>query len=390
MRLAYIDPQGVPGHTVESLQILQNVDAFAEAGLDVELVTPRAMLDPAAILARPLHPRVTRHGLRDHRRQWYFPINSQKLFFWQVWRWLAKHPVDGIYVRNLKLADWLLSRGIKTPLFFETHEVFAQTYLEEHPVMGLLKRYKYRKLRQREQRVYRQARAVFGLTSMLCDDIAATYGPIRACHVLPDGVDLTAANTCWRDEAWQPHSPLQLLYLGSLHPWKGISTLLAAMSQVEGAMLNIAGGNEPRIAELRQECNALGCQDRVHFLGPIPPAERFALIAKHDVCILPLSKTSIGSRYTSPLKLFEYMAMGKPVIAADLPSIREVLQHKLSGYLFEAENPGALATAIRQLQTNSSLASVLAEQARALVLDYTWLARARKLSNHLAAMTEKG
>ena len=151
------------------------------------------------------------------------------------------------------------------------------------------------------------------------------------------------------------------------------------MAELVGGELWIAGGETVRIEHLKALAATLGCGDRVRFLGKVPPPDRFCLIGQCDICALPLSTTSIGSRYTSPLKLFEYMGMGKPIIASDLPSLREVIRHAENGWLVEAENPAALAAGIAELLADPARAAAMGAQAAADAADYSWFNRAKRV-----------
>ncbi|GHD64899.1 glycosyltransferase family 4 protein [Jeongeupia chitinilytica] len=385
MRLAYIDPHPVPGGDVEALQILQNVDALARVGVMVDLVTPTATFDTQAILGRPLAAGVILHPQIDWRRRWFFPVNSNLPFFIQAVRWLKRHHVDAVFVRNLKLADYLLAHCPGVKLFFETHEIFAQTYREDHPQLRGKQAGKHATLREREANVYSKSTGLFALTQLLIDDVRRDYQVRTPAWVAADGVDLTAANAAFTDAPWSPSAPARLLYLGSLHPWKGVPTLIEAMAHVDGARLTIAGGNAERIDELRAQAMALGVHGRIDFIGAIAPAKRFALIAEHDICLLPLTETSIASRYTSPLKLFEYMALAKPIVVADLPSIREVLVHGESGWLVAPASPQAMAEGINTLLARPEVAARLTATARELALQYSWEARAHRIADAIDA-----
>lgn len=386
LRLAYIDPMPVPGPQPSALQILQQVDAFAAVGVALDLVTPqpdgRRVED---FLGRPFAAGLRVHHQREWRRQWFFPFSSSRPFMYQVLRWLKRHPVDALYVRNLKLADWLLQQRPDLPLIFETHELFAQSYREaggNKPVDPA----KLQALESRERRVYRQARGLVAITQALADDIAAAYGPVAPTLVAPDGVDLTMAladspANSPTDSPATPNNALPvLLYLGSLHPWKGVELLVRAMRDVTSAVLHIAGGNPQRIGELQALAGQLGVAERVVLLGPVPPTERFKLIAGVDICLLPLTLSSIGSRYTSPLKLFEYMAMGKAIVASDLPALREVLRDGDNALLTAPEDPPAIAAAINRLLADPALCQRLGQQAASESLRYDWPSRARAIS----------
>lgn len=379
MRLAYLDPHPVPGITPSTMQMLQTVDGLGQAGVEVTLITPQSALSPEAVLGRPLSDKVELAHQFDPRKKWFFPFSTHKPFFWQAKRALQQGRFDAVLVRNLKLADYLLRQQLSVPIYFETHEVFAQSFLEEHPGLPGNKHSKYQKLKEREAFVYREVAGVFTLTSLLADDICHVYGVSRErFRVLPDGFDPALADAALGRFAKEGRRPGQarVLYLGSLHPWKGVNTLVEAMVEAP-AECWIAGGEPHRIAELQELAAKLGVAERVRFFGKVPPAERFDLIAQADICALPLTESSIASRYTSPLKLFEYMAMGKPIVSADLPSIREVLVDGDDALLFPVGDAATLAASLARLLVDPDLACAIATRSRTKAAGYAWEERAR-------------
>lgn len=389
MHLAYLDPHPVPDTCPEALQILQAVDSLSAAGVRVSLLTPAPVdsAGPAAILGRPLHANVDLVHLADWRRCWWLRAvgfgRSSRPFLWQARHWLRNHPCDALLIRNLKLADNLLADGTWPPLFFETHELFARTYHEEHPQPSIVERRKLALLKARERRVYAGARGLIALTGLLADDIRAAYGTTTEMLVAPDGVDLEAAARALGTAS--PNPEPVLLYLGSLHPWKGVETAVRAMTGVTGARLRIVGGDHHRIAELKQLCHALGVTDKVELVGPVPPERRFAVIDGADICLLPLSDTSIGARFTSPLKLFEYMAMGKPIVASDLPALRIVLTDWENALLVQPDMPEALARAVTTLLAKPTLGQRLGNAARTKAeMCHGWQARSASIRDFIA------
>lgn len=379
MKIAYLDPYPVPDLRVASLQILQNVDAFARAGAQVTLVTPRGQYRDSDILGRSIHINASLVSLRDIRRKWYFPFNSQKLFSLQIARWLKQNPVDALFTRNLKLACYLSENHADIPLFFESHEIFAQSFAESHSFEKKKNRTKYHKLLKMEKQVYSRATGIFVLTSLLRDDILSQYQVVTPITVVADGVDLHAVADCSAGSTLTLNKQTEVLYLGSLHKWKGIPTMMRAMKYLDNARLNIAGGTSEQIEGLTLLAQEMDVKDRVNFLGFIDPKKRFAAIAQHDICVLPLTLTSIGSRYTSPLKLFEYMAMKKPVVISDFPSIRDVVDEKAVSFA-DSGDAQSFAKQIIQLRENPQRAAEKVAHARSLVENYyNWDKRAETI-----------
>ena len=284
---------------------------------------------------------------------------------------------DAVLVRNLKMAEYLLHHAPEVPLFFETHELFAQSYREEHDRLNLRRHHKLAALAQREEFVYRNARGLVALTPLLIEDIRKAYGVETPAVVAPDGVDLEQARA---PVSTAPHTTPWLLYLGSLHPWKGVDTLVRAMAHIKTpAELHVVGGNDKRIAELQHLAQEIAVEKRVVFHGAVEPGERFDWIHRADICLLPLTETSIGGRYTSPLKLFEYLAAGKAIVVSDLPSMRQVLTSERDALLVPSGEPEAFARAIERLLMDNSLRKRLGETAQTVAERYSWKQRANTI-----------
>ena len=275
------------------------------------------------------------------------------------------------------MAEHLLNSGVQQPLFFEAHEVFAQTFREDKTSTSKADKSKLLALAAREAFVYRNCKGVIALTQHLADDICHHYGIDTPIHIAPDGFDAElAANSTHPTKA---NSLPQLLYLGSLHPWKGVDMLVRVMRYVKGATLRIVGGVPERIAELSSLAKSFGVEQQIEFLGPVDPVKRFDVIAAADIFFLPSSDTSIGARFTSPLKLFEYMAMGKPIVTSNLPAMREVLTNNENALLVDYGDEEKFASTINLLLSNPELCLRLGTNATASSLRYTWKTRAQSI-----------
>ena len=130
----------------------------------------------------------------------------------------------------------------------------------------------------------------------------------------------------------------------------------------------------------------LNCASRITFTGLIPPADVAARLREADVVTLPNPRSAISSEFTSPLKLFEYMASGRPIVASDLPSLREVLRHDENALLVEPGNPQALVAGIQRIKNDAALGPRLAARARTDVAQFTWARRAERLEALFSAV----
>ena len=119
--------------------------------------------------------------------------------------------------------------------------------------------------------------------------------------------------------------------------------------------------------------------DHVHVIG-FQPRERIPhLLMMADVLVLPNSaRPKLSSHYTSPLKLFQYMASGIPIVASYLPSIREILTNETC-FWFTPDDEEALARQVEYVLTHPDEARTKAAQAQEVVKRYTWDARAKAI-----------
>jgi glycosyltransferase involved in cell wall biosynthesis len=379
VRVAYVDPHPVPGHSVEALQIVQNVDAFARTGARVDLVTPQPPVDASVddVLGRRFHDGVHTAYVPDYRERWWAPPHSNRMFFHAARRWLRRERPDAVWVRHLRCARAILAMRDAPPVFFETHEVFARTLAEQ---AGAAAR-KVARLRALEGSVYGRVHGIIALTAALAHDLRDDYRSTTPMLIAADGVDAILAAKA-RPVALGGE-PI-ILYIGSLHPWKGVDIAIAAMRDVAHGTLVVVGGDDDAIARLHTLAQQQGVAGRVRFVGAVKPSLRFDWIAAATLCVLPLSVARIATRYTSPLKLFEYLALGKPVVTTDLPSIREVVEHGKNAWLVARAEATAFADGINTVLADAALRHALGAEAHRSANARTWDARAQAIRSFIA------
>ena len=205
--------------------------------------------------------------------------------------------------------------------------------------------------------------------------------------MIPDGVRVDLTPTPPEPE---PRSERAVVaYAGHLYAWKGVDVLLEALAAVPEADGLIVGGHrrEPDLARLEGLARTLGIASRVTFTGLVEPPAVRALLSRATVLVLPNPASAISSHFTSPLKLFEYMAAGRPIVASDLPAVREVLTPDVHALLVPPGSTAALADGIRRILSDRGLGERLASAAVAAVEHYTWDCRATRLEALLAAVT---
>jgi glycosyltransferase involved in cell wall biosynthesis len=177
-----------------------------------------------------------------------------------------------------------------------------------------------------------------------------------------------------------------------LYAWKGVDVLLEAIARTPDATGLIVGGHsaEPDLERTKLVAERLGIAARVTFTGLVEPMRVPELLTQADVLALPNPASAISTRYTSPLKLFEYMAARRPIVSSDLPSIREVLRDGVNALLVPPGDPVALSNAITRLFNDQALAARLADAAFEQVPNYSWERRAERLDGLLSETIAAG
>jgi glycosyltransferase involved in cell wall biosynthesis len=145
--------------------------------------------------------------------------------------------------------------------------------------------------------------------------------------------------------------------------------------------LVIVGGNkEEDISRIKKLAHEIGVDARIEFIGYVYPKEVEKYFNRAGVGVIPITNT-IGQRlFTSPMKLFEYMAAKVPIVASNLPAIREILENGKTAVLVEPDNPKALAEGIEKVLTDREFARKIVEQAYKKVQDFTWEKRAENIT----------
>ncbi len=380
MRICYVYDAKLPSKLAAWIQIVNTCHAVARMGVPVEIVAQR-------IKKRGYEKTLKFYGLK--------PVENLKLRGGPL-EAVPMDPSERTFVISrdecgLDLFSKIGEKARSCRYVYEAHRV-CHAYRAEraiwreeetegrrlrHVARSLLwpvYQWGVARLKRREGRVLRWVDGVVCLTEPLREDLNAAFGLDRPVLVLPSGTSLP-------EDAPPGERDIEVLYAGKLSRRKGISELIAAMKHLPGRRCAIVGGSAMHVRRMKQVAHAEGVLDRVDFQGRFSPRKipRFLRRARVGVCPLPAEVNSISERYTSPLKILEYMAHGLPVVASDLPSVRAIVEHEKTGLLYPAGDVAALARAIERLLEDGALAARISRQAREAAVGYSWESRARKL-----------
>jgi glycosyltransferase involved in cell wall biosynthesis len=184
---------------------------------------------------------------------------------------------------------------------------------------------------------------------------------------------------------------LDVVYAGKLVARKGVEFLVQAMRDLPGRQLVVLGGSRDEVARARQFADHAGVGERVHFEGFVEPARvgEWLRRARAGACPLPVGVEHSAERFTSSLKALELMAHGVPVVATDVPAIRELLgPHRDAAVIVPPNDPGALADGINRVLADRALADRLARAGRARAEELSWERRAERLATFVSGLVD--
>lgn len=344
-----LHPFKLPSEHAHAIQILRTCDALAAGGRRVRLFVKRNPERPVASIEEALarYDLAPRPGLRV---EWLPFRHKGASGAWLRLRVRAAPGPPVFYVRHLRLAALCARRG---PTIVELHAIETDT-----------------------ARAVSAADAVVSITSALAAEVRARFAPACPVEVIPDAADPGVFR-----EVLAP-GPVRAVYLGQLMPWKGVEVLLRALARVPGLPALVMGGRDgpdPHRDELQQLAQTLGLEGRVEWAGWLAAADAWKRLRRGDIGIVPTRAGGSQELSTSPLKLFEYLACGLPVVASDLPALREVIRDGENGLLFAEGDPAALASALVRLEASAELRARLAAGAIAGADERSWAARAARI-----------
>jgi len=368
MKLLYLANMRMPTEMAHGVQIAKACEAFTVAGADVELIVPRRYTpiteEPFAYygVKTPFSIRFlpTPDVVRNFGR---FGFLLQIFFFGvAAARYIRTQKYGVVYCRDEHVLFLVLLLGIKR-VVWESHDGAWNL-----PAQYVVRHTKHMVVVTDAQRKWYIAHGVSE------EKIIA----------LPNGIDIDAfAHTESKETARArlglPQDAFIALYVGALGGWKGTDTLFLSASLLpEHIRVAVIGG-----VLQQREASALQ-YPKVIFLGERPYRELQDNLAAADLCILPnTAHDPISVSFTSPLKLLAYMASGKPIVASDLPSVRELTGDD-AALLVEPDSPRALAAGIEQVAGDAVLARRLAQNALADVQGFDWRTRAEHLLAFIA------
>lgn len=369
MRIVYAANVRLPTERAHGLQIMEMCRAFALEGHDVRLVVPKrrnrieatswehyGMAPSFEIVEVPMLDLI-----RFDRWLGRFALWLNMLWFSQA----AKRAVrafrpDLVYARD----PWFAGLAPDARYVFEAHDFPAHVTMLHH-------------------RLWNRAARIVTVTEGLRKAFIVAGVPEAKLVTAHDGVDaakfaVSETKAEARAKLGLPSEAFIAVYTGHLYPYKGADDLLEACVHLRPATRVVfVGGRPDDLSRLKARAETLGVKN-VFFIGPVPHLQVPVYLRAADAAILPTRASDRhAAEFLSPLKLFEYLAAGKAIVATGTPSVREVLSER-SAVFVPPSDPVALSRALNDLADVPARREALEREAALLAEEHSWTRRASR------------
>ncbi|MFO7875607.1 MAG: glycosyltransferase family 4 protein [Desulfovermiculus sp.] len=371
MKITYLSSSTIPSRTANSIHVMKMCQAFAKNGHEVVLIAP----DKKNGLEQGVEDVYDFYGVDKCFKIIKIPHPSIRgkrfIYGYLAARKAKKNQSHIVYGRNSIACAFAARMGLTT--IFESHlpipaeESFFDRLFKTKPWKVDLA-------------------GIVVITRALKDYYATHYPWMKdRIRVVPDAADPPSCSPVKETNPYGSKNRLQVGYAGNLYRGKAMEIISDLARQCPWACFHVIGGTEADKAFWQER---LGSLDNIIFLGFLPPGEVAGTLMHMDVLLAPFqakvlshgsNQTDIGAWF-SPLKIFEYMSVGRPIVCSDLPVLREVLAHEKNALLCSPDDASAWTHALMRLRDEEALRKRLAQTAYFEFLEqYTWSARAKKV-----------
>jgi glycosyltransferase involved in cell wall biosynthesis len=371
MRLAYVASCQLPSRFANTIQVVNMCSALSAAGWDVTLFLPGPVPSENA-LQEALDAYGVARTFEVRSLRVYDPVERARGLLTAVatppalrswWR-----PSDGLSVLYTRL-PWIGVTVSYPGVFYESHFLPDTPYAVAWTLAAWCVRASVRR---------GVTKAVFAISEGLAARWRARGIPGDRIHVLHDGVQVERFGQADRDTARKalglPSEQAIAVYAGQMFPDRGPATILEAAALAPDVRFLLVGGLD-RDVSLQRRATAERDLCNVQLVGHVAHRDVPMYLAAADVLLIPYSSRWRYASVASPLKVFECLAAGRPVVASAVPAVSQIIDDGRTGLLVPPDNPRALVGAMRSVLSDRRLAVRLASAARHEAVKHTWLAR---------------
>lgn len=371
MRIYYIANARMPTEKAHGIQIAKMSEALRAVGADVTLVVPRRgaqktllkgfynLADDIPMVRLPVFP-----------YHMSFVLGSFS-FMISAFIFLLARKLRGerflVYTIDMDQFSFSFIPFLRVPYFVEIHDAKRRGFLFH--------------------RFFGRAKGILTINNIIKKKLCTRFGlPEEKILVAPNGIseEFFRAGTLSKERARQtlglPREKLIALYAGQFYTWKGLEIFASAARLAPDVLFYLAGGTRESFERLTGIRDIPG---NILFGGVRPYAEMPLLMAASDALIVLGTRRDEYSYYhTSPMKLFEYLPIGRPIVAARTPAVADMVSEN-EVFFYEPDSAESIVNAITEALNNTLVSSSKTAATLALAEKYTWKNRAEKVLAYL-------
>jgi glycosyltransferase involved in cell wall biosynthesis len=248
-------------------------------------------------------------------------------------------------------------------IVYDSHEYFTE-------VPELVNRPKAKRVWELiEGWIFPKLKSVYTVNRTIAGIYSSKYGvPVRVVRNVPS-LKYPPKVSGFIPESFN-HKPI-VIYQGALNMGRGLEEMIRAMVLMPDFRLLIAGDGDIK-SELENLVNGFGIEDRIFFTGKIPFEQLSWYTGKASLGVSLEQNIGLNYYYSLPNKLFDYLHAGIPVVASDLPEIKQIVEKVGFGVVINQFDPISLSETIKEMLHNPDLMQVLHENAIKAAPDFTW------------------
>lgn len=360
MKITVIFNNRLPTERAHGLQIIKTCEAFALAGIETELIIPDVL-----------------NNIKEDVFDYYW---VKRIFT------VKKKKCWGKSYR-MKYASFLInllfSRTNKERIIFTRHPEIAFLFSRlGYKVIFELHNWRPER-KKRNVFLLKKVFLIIATTKIIKQEFVKNGFNEEKIMVVPNGVELADFNLKLNKEKIRklldlPLDKTIILYSGHLYRQKGVYTIIEAAKELLEKHFVFIGGLLSDVESLKRAAREL---KNIEIRGPKKYIEVPRYLKAADMLVIANSGADETERnFTSPLKLFEYLAAGKVIIASQVPAIKEFLNEN-EAVFFEPDNPQSLVKAIQEISDDLEKQEKLANSALELAKNYTWQSRIERIVN---------
>lgn len=366
------------GKGVEGVHIRSMVEAFRRVGHSVTILSPSGVVGGDGGDTHQVNGETGRSRTWVHKLYALISRNMPELVFElaeiaynlslgaRLRRYMATNDIDCIYERYaiFSVAAARAAHRLSIPLILELnyHSGSALVRRRSKLLAPLARRF--------DDWMFSRASTIAVVSNQLAKELKMDFGvpdhkivltpnaadperikPVGSCPGHPPGLDMEGRKV--------------IGFVGGFYPWHGLPLLIEAYSQVSKRIPDsvlFLIGEGPEKEKIQKMVNRLGLRERVIFTGSVEHGELPAYISQFTVGVMPDSND-----YGSPMKIFEYMAAGKPVVVPDYAPLLDVIEDGRQGYVFKKNSVDSLCDALIRVLDGDEVAKKMGAHARRLI-----------------------